>query len=78
MHIVGLKISRCSGARLADVALGHRAERVAGGCWGQRRIEQDAVEGIRPMSADYCVVTRLARMREVTTTASCSTDRNRR
>ena len=63
MHIVRLKISRFSGARLADVALGRRAERVAGGCWGQRRIEQDAVEGIRPMSADYRVVTPLARRR---------------
>jgi hypothetical protein len=67
MHIVRLKISRFSGARLADVALGRRAERVAGSCWGQRRIEQLAVEGIRPMSADYRVVTRLARRREVTT-----------
>jgi hypothetical protein len=54
MHIVCLKISRFSGARLADVVLGRRAGNVAGGGWEQRRIEHDAVEGIHPISADYC------------------------
>lgn len=60
MRIVRLKISCFPGVRLADVALSRRAEKVAGGCWRQRRIEQDAVEEIVPMSVDYGVVASLA------------------
>lgn len=59
MHIVRLKISCFLGARLAGVTLGRRVEKVAGGCWGQRRIKQAAVEGIVPMCVNCGVVTSL-------------------